>query len=156
MSGTWQGSTVWSIFWRSSAAARTQPAVEQKLSDDVVDSFLVVFPSFGCSTSFDRWCWMMPGWYKGEGVVVSFVFCHFLCQISSSVRAAENGTRRRTRRMAEGNIFTSFPTDCLLHFYCLFLGCCLLSLTLPCLHALYRGRVHVTEKDERRRRGNAI
>ena len=51
---------------------------------------------------------MMPGWYKGYGVVVSFVFCHFLCQISSSVRAAENGTRRRTRR-AEGNIFTSFP-----------------------------------------------
>ena len=47
----------------------------------------------------------MPGWYKGDGVVVSFVFCHFLCQISSSVRAVENGTRRT--RKAKGSIFTS-------------------------------------------------
>ena len=62
---------------------------------------------------------MMPGWYKrGDGVVVSFVFCHFLCQISSSVRPlVENGTRRRrTRRRVEGNIFTTFPQTVLLNF----------------------------------------
>ena len=49
----------------------------------------------------------MPGWYKGDLVVVSFVFCHFLCQISSNVRDVENGTRR-TRR-AKGSIFFASP-----------------------------------------------
>ena len=63
---------------------------------------------------------MMPGWYKGDGVVVSFVFCHFLCQISSSVRAVENGTRRRTRR-AEGNIFTCLPQTVFFTFVVSFL-----------------------------------
>ena len=53
----------------------------------------------------------MPGWYKVEGVVLnkvegvvlSFVFSHFLCQISSRVSVLDNGRRRTSR--ARGSIF---------------------------------------------------
>ena len=61
----------------------------------------------------------MPGWYKVEGVVLnkvegvvlnkvevvvlSFVFSHFLCQISSRVSAFDNGRMRTSR--AKGSIF---------------------------------------------------
>ena len=55
----------------------------------------------------------MPGWYKVEGVVLnkvegvvvvlSFVFSHFLCQISSRVSAFVNGRMRNSR--ARGSIF---------------------------------------------------
>ena len=55
----------------------------------------------------------MPGWYKVEGVVLnkvegvvvvlSFVFSHFLCQISSRVSALDNG-RMSTSRV-KGCIF---------------------------------------------------
>ena len=53
----------------------------------------------------------MPGWYKVEGVVLnkvevlvlSFVFSHFLCQISSRVSALDKGRMRTSRAM--GSIF---------------------------------------------------
>ena len=45
----------------------------------------------------------MPGWYKVEVVVLSFVFSHFLCQISSRVSALDNGRMRTSKD--KGSIF---------------------------------------------------